>query len=320
MGRASVLSMLACLAACSAGRRPAKVAALGWSLGGEAHVFVTGDRFARDLYRELTGSGGLRDSLTLRTLVAVEDPTGRVATVLSANGAAPGRLTLARFHAGQTCGQTEAVTEMVFAFPPGGAAGHSTPPPHVTVVALMGAPPFVGGAGTPSPALSRRRAVDLLTRVAQRAESLTGPPSPRATLVGSLELDPDRAADAGELVPLPRNGAAPRYAVGVRARFLAGNDTVLVTGVADVDQELRDIHWVVRPLRARLRGGMIPAAAGGGNALRYSLRGTVAGPGGRPLLLLDEIADVTPRDSRATAIDPVTRRVVAAQPLALRCP
>jgi hypothetical protein len=312
--------MLACVAACAAGRRPAKVAALGWSLGGEAHVFVTGDRFARGFYRELTGSGSLRDSLARRTLIAVEDRTGRVATVLSANGAAPGRLTVARFHAPQACGQTETVTELVFAFPPGGGAGHSTPSPHATVVALMGAPPFAGGAGTLSPALSRRRGLELLTRVAQRAESLTGPPSLRATLIGSLELDPDRAADAGELVPLLRHGSAPRYAVGVRARFLAASDTVLVTGVADVDPELRDIHWVVRPLRARLAGGMIPSAGAGSRAVRYSLRGAVAGPGGQSLLLLDEIADVSARDSRAMAIDPGTRRVVAAQPLALRCP
>jgi len=54
--------------------------------------------------------------------------------------------------------------------------------------------------------------------------------------------------------------------------------------------------------------------------VRYSLRGTVAGAGGTALLLVDEIADVSPRDSRATAVDPETRRVVAAQPLALRCP
>jgi len=314
MGRASVLAMLACATACSAGSRSAKVAALGWSLGGEAHVFVTGDRFARDLYRDLTGSGSLHDSLALRRLIAVEGRAGRVATVLSASGAAPGRLTLARFHAPETCGQTEAVTELVFAFPPGGAAGRSTPPSHVTVVALMGTPPFVGGAGAPSPALARQRALDLVTRVAQRAET--------ATLLAPLALDPDRAADAGEVAPLPRKAGEPRYAVGFRARFLAaGGDTVLVTGVADTDQELRDIRWVVRPLRARLSSGMIRHTEGDGKrAVRYSLRGTVAGPGGGPLLLLDEIADVAPRDSRATAVDPATRRVIAARPLALRCP
>lgn len=304
--------MAAWVAACSAGPRPAKVAALGWSLGGEAHVFVSGDRFARDLYRELTGSGSLRDSLAQRTLIVVEARGGRVATVLSASGAAPGRLTLARFHAPQACGQTGAVTELVFAFPPGGAAGRSTPPSHVTVVALVGAPPFAGGAGSPSPALPRQRALDLLTRVVQRTET--------AGLLAPLALDPDRAADAGEIVALPRRGSVARYAVGFRARFLAGEDTVLVTGVADTDLELRDIRWVVRPLRARLTGGMIRQTGGSGKgAVRYSLRGTVAGPGGGPLLLLDEIADVASRDSRATAVDPATRRVVAAQPLALRC-
>jgi hypothetical protein len=322
MGRASVLGMLACLAACSTGPRPGEVAALGWSLGGEAHVFVTGDRFARALYRDLTGSGSLRDSLAARPLIAVEDRGGHVATVLSANGAAPGRMTLARFHAPEACGQDEAVTEMVFAFPPGGAAGHSTPPSHVTVVALVGGSPFVGGAGSPSPTLTRQRATELLTRVAQRAESVTGPrgEAPRAALLGALVLDPDRAADAGEVSPLPRYGTPPRnrYAVGVRARFVSLAETLLVTGVADVDPELQEVHWVVRPLRARLAGGMI--SPGGGKALRYSLRGAVAGPGGRPLLLLDEIAEVTPRDSRATAVDPATRRVIASQPLALRCP
>jgi len=50
------------------------------------------------------------------------------------------------------------------------------------------------------------------------------------------------------------------------------------------------------------------------------LRGAVASAGGGALLLVDEIADVSPRDSRVTAVDVATRRVVAAQPLALRCP
>jgi hypothetical protein len=315
MGRASVLAVLVCAAggACSAGPQTPKAAALGWSLGGEAHVFVTGDGFARDLYRRLTGSGTLRDSLANRPLIAVEDRTGQVATVLSANGAAPGKLTIARFHAAPRCGQPEAVTELVFAFPPGGAAGRSTPPSHVRVVALLGPAPFAGGAGTLSPALTRQRAIDLVTRVAQRTET--------AALLAPLVLDPDRAADAGEVAALPRKGGSARYAVGFRARFLgADQDTILITGVAETDEALLDLRWVVRPLRARMTGGMIPARGGGKNPVRYSLRGTVAGPGGVPLLLVDEIADVSARDSRATALDPATRRVVAAQPLALRCP
>ena len=297
-----VLGLLACA-------RSAQHAALGWSLGGEAHVFVSDDRFARDLYKDLTGSGRLTDSLGRRPLLAVDARRGRTATVLSANGAAPARLTLARFHARETCGSPEIVTELVFAFPPGGTAGRGTPTSHVTVVALLSTTAFAGGAGTSSPAMSRANALDLVSRVAQRAES-------RATLIRPAALDPDRAADAGEVVPL-RAPSAPRYAVGFRTRFIAlGGDTTLVTGVAVTDPQLRAFRWVIRPLRSRLTGGMIHAPG----PSRYSLRGAIAGEGGGTLLLLDEIADVSPRESRATAVDAATRQVVTAQPLALRCP
>jgi hypothetical protein len=176
----------------------------------------------------------------------------------------------------------------------------------VTVVALLDAPPFAGGAGSARPALFRRDALDLLNRVVTRAENA-------ATLLRPLVLDADQAADAGEVVPL-----GSRYGVGFRARFLTGSsDTTLVTGVAATDLELRELRWVVPPQRTRLTGGMIPRTSAG---RRYSVRGTVSGPGGGTLLLLNEIADVSARDSRAMAVDPATRRVVAAQPLALRCP
>jgi hypothetical protein len=284
-------------------------AALGWSLGGEAHVFVSDDRYARDLYKDLTGSGRLTDSLGRRPLLAVDARRGRTATVLSASGAAPARLTLARFHAPETCGSPEIVTELVFAFPPVGAAGRSTPPSHVAVVALLSASPFAGGAGTSSPAMSRTNGLDLVSRVAQRAES-------RAMLIRPAALDPDRAADAGEVIPL-RAQSTPRYAVGFRTRFIAaGGDTALVSGVAVTDAQLRAFHWVISPLRSKLTGGMIHVSG----PSRYSLRGAITGEGGSTLLLLDEIADVSPRESRATAVDAATRRVVAAQPLALRCP
>lgn len=127
-----------------------------------------------------------------------------------------------------------------------------------------------------------------------------------------LTVDPDKAADAGEIIFLG-NG---RYAVGFRARFLAVNDTLLVTGVAVTDTGAHNLRWVVPPQRSRLTNGMMAS----GRATRYSLRGAVGGTGGGTLLLVNEIADVSPRDSRATAIDPETGRVVAAQPLALRCP
>ena len=290
------LGLLACA--------PHRPAALGWSLGGEAHVFIAGDKLARDWYRRLTRGGALADALARRPLIAVEDRAGTVATVLSSTGSAAARVTLARFHAAGTCGQNEIVTELVLAFPPGGRP----PTAHTTVVALVGGATFAGGPGTSSTSLSRAQALGLLTRVVQRAE-------PRLPLLASLALDADRAADAGEVVPLQRG----RYAVGFRVRLRgAQGDTLLLTGVADSDSGATDVRWIVRPTRGKLTAGMLTRAAGGVH--RYSVRGTVAGPDGGPLLLLDEIADVSARESRVIAIDPATRRTVAAQPLALRCP
>ncbi|HEV2672087.1 MAG TPA: hypothetical protein VGU74_13415 [Gemmatimonadales bacterium] len=302
---ASVLIGLGLLACASSGGGPR--AALGWSLGGEAHVFVADDRFARDFYRELTGSGRLQDTLEGHPLIAVEPRTVRGATVLSARGAAPARLTLVRFHAAQTCGATSVVTELVLAFPPGSGAGRITPPSHVTVVALLDGPPYANSARPQGASLSRSKALELVRQVAQRAQT-------RGTLLGSFTLDPDKAADAGEVITVSKG----RYAVGFRARFLgAEDDTLLVTGVAVTDTGARNLRWVVRPVRSRLANGMMASGTG---ASRYSLRGAVAGEGKGVFLLLDEIADVAPRDSRATAVDPETGRVVAAQPLALRCP
>ena len=307
-----VIGLLAGACASSGSKQPG---ALGWSLGGEAHVFVAGDRYARDLYRELTGigGGGLSDSLARRELVTVEAGKTRSATVLSANGAATARLTLARFHARGACGYSGIVTELVLAFPPGGTRSGSTPRSHVTVVALLDGSPFTGSAGAPRATLTRSGSRDLVNRVAQRAESVSR--GSRMTLLRQLAVDADQAADAGEVVPF-----GTRYAVGFRARFTtADSDTVLVTGVASTDIELRELQWVVRPQRVRLRGGMITGTRADG-AKRYSLRGAIPGSGGSTLLLVHEIADVSVRDSRATAVDVETRRIVAAQPLALRCP
>ena len=276
-------------------------------------MFVADDRFARDFYRQLTRDKDLMDALEGRPLVAVDARNSPSVTVLSANGAAPAQVTVARFHAPQTCGSPAIVTEMVLAFPAGGAGGHSTPPSHMTVVALLDEPAFAGGVGPRRASLTRAAARDLVNRVAQHAESVSR--GTRAMLVRQLSVDPDQAADAGEVVPLGSG-----YAVGFRARYVTGaSDTLLVTGVAATDVELRELRWVIRPLRVGLRGGRMRVPAGR-PAVRYSVRGAVAGIGGGMLLLLDEIADVLVRDSRATAVDPVTRRVLAAQPLALRCP
>jgi hypothetical protein len=178
----------------------------------------------------------------------------------------------------------------------------------VTVVALLDESPVAGHAATQDAPLSRARSLELVQRVAHYAQ-------PRGTLeLGSLALDPDKAADAGEVVTLRKD----RYAVGLRARFLtADRDTVLVTGVAVTDTGVHTLRWVIGPLRSRLSNGMTSE----GGPARYSLRGVVTGPGGDDaLLLLDEIADVAPRESRATAVDPDSRHVIATRPLALRCP
>jgi hypothetical protein len=155
----------------------------------------------------------------------------------------------------------------------------------------------------------------LIRRVADRAETATR--GPALVLLHPLTLDADQAADAGEIVAL-----RSQYAVGFRASYAPTVsetviDTTLITGVAVTDPDLRHLRWVVRPARLRLVKGMIVRTNSG---VRYSLRGAVASSGGGVLLLVDEIADVSPRDSRLTAVDGTTRRVVAAQPLALRCP
>jgi hypothetical protein len=192
----------------------------------------------------------------------------------------------------------------------------------VTVVALLDAAPFAGGAGKLRPRLATADALALVKRVADRAEVAT-----RGRKLGLLHpptLDADQAADAGEIVAL-----RAQYAVGFRATFVATvgenrTDTTLISGVAVTDPDLRDLHWVVRPQRLRLHRGMIASPRSGEGAarqgMRYSLRGAVTDAVGGALLLVDQIADVSPRDSRATAVDAASRRVIATQPLALRCP
>jgi hypothetical protein len=277
---------------------------LGWSLGGEAHVFVADDRYARSLYGRLTGKDGLDDSLARRSLIPVQPRRRQRAEVFSASGSTPATLTLARFHAPGTCGFDAIVTELVLAFPPAGSRSPNAPPPHTPVVAALGEVTFTSQAESVQPPLERQNALDLLNRVVERALRT-------ASLLRPLVLDDDRAADAGEVVPLGFG-----YGVGFRARALTTRgDTVLVTGVASTDREMRRLRWIVQPRTIRLTRGMIPRAT---HAVRYSLRGAVA-PHGRAILV-NEVADVSPRNSRATALDAESGHVVAAQPLALRCP
>jgi hypothetical protein len=307
---ASLLIVLGLLACATAGQR----AAIGWSLGGEAHVFIAGDRFARDMYHQLTGKA-LRDALAGRPLVAVDAREPRSATVLSASGAAPGRLTLARFHAPHTCGDTDIVTELVFAFPPdsGPAPRHRAPRSHATVVALLDRNTLSRSSARVMDPLAVDEAKELVHQVALRAETATR--GRRLGLLHPPAADPDAALDAGEVVPL-----ATGYAVGFRVRFVATgappSDTMLITGVAVTDLGLHHLQWVVRPRRVTLVGDVIQ----GRGAVRYSVRGEVVGDAGRPLLLIDEFADIAASASRATAVDAANGHVVAAQPLALRCP
>ncbi|OLC08376.1 MAG: hypothetical protein AUH42_01575 [Gemmatimonadetes bacterium 13_1_40CM_70_11] len=92
-----------------------------------------------------------------------------------------------------------------------------------------------------------------------------------------------------------------------------------MTGVAVADSVGARFRWVMRPVRFRLRGGLADAAAGLAG-VRYVLRGTALAPDDAgELLLIDEVNDASPAASRALAVDPWGRRVLAAQPLALRC-
>lgn len=276
---------------------------LGWSLGGEAHVFVADDRYARDFYHRITGGAHLADSLGRRPLISVQGRSlrRRTAQVLSASGSAPASIALVRFHAPGRCGYQGIVTEFVLAFPP---PSPYAPPPHEPVVALLTGMTFTGGTFPVQPPLSRQNGLKLLNDVVARAVG-------DAALLRPLALDADQATDAGEIVPLHLT-----YGVGFRARTLtSGGDTMLVTGVASTDRELHDLKWVIKPRRIRLTGGMIPTGNAG---VRYSLRAPVA-PGG-VFVLIDEIVDVAASSSRATARSLESGDLWASQPLALRCP
>ena len=347
--RRSVRSLVACLAACGrpalpgivpdAEPRPPTVhaggrfdgAALGWTLGSEVHVFIADDDVTRRVYA-LTVSPAMggdyptpfdsafagRRVLTLdgaRVPGRDANPGYYDATILHRSGAVPAGLILIRLHRPGNCGIPGAVTELVYGFPQ--AALPAVPPAHTSVAALFRVPAYVRGGPPPNTiaSLDRDAARRLATRVAQAGESLTAGSTPRAEpLARRLALDADLAADAGDVVPL---AATPdrRYAVAVRARFrTVEGDTVFVSGIAITDTTLTGVHWVTRPVRARLARGLLA------NGVRYVLRGAVVyPPSGGELLLVDRIADVEAERARSLAVDPWTRRVVAAQPLALRC-
>ena len=303
-------------------------AALGFALGSEVHVFVADSAFTAAAWQRLarpalgpSGPDSLSAAWARRGVVAVSadrlpargaaDLTD--ATVLHARGSAPARLELLRLHRPGHCTVPTPVTELVLTMPR--SARTAAPEPHATVIALLHAPKTGIPARTQAPAdlpsaLTRR----LVATAALSAESLlarrAGEPAGVPLPVG-VTADRDRAADAGEAVALP--GKPAHAAVGVRVRFLAATgDTVLVSGVAVVDTSGRDIDWVFGPIRAPLTRGL--ARTGG----RFSLRAVVPGP--PPLLLVQQITDVSAAGSRYLAIDAHQRSVTATRPLALRCP
>lgn len=305
-------------------------AALGFALGSEAHVFVADSAFTTRVFDRLlrpaldsAGSRSLATAIGGRGVLAVAAERLAAAgygsdmldaTVVHENGAIPARLALVRLHRPGHCTVPGYVTELVLEFPQ--TERRAAPRPQRPVLALWRR--TAGAAHHALRAPSRRPGADtahrLLSLAALSAESLlarAGRLPPGAPLPVPLALEPDRAADAGEVLTLPEDPG--RTAIGLRVRFLTETrDTVLVSGVALADVRSERLTWVVAPVRRPLARGL--ATTGG----RYSLRGVLAGP---PLLLLvDEVADVAAVESRTLAIDPRTRRLVAARPLALRCP
>jgi hypothetical protein len=314
---------------------PVGAAALGWSLGGEVHVFIADDSFAQRTYRHGTTrvSGRPADVrvaldqrpngiVTLPGPQLEERPLDRpmsTASILSRGRLARGDLTLIRIHAGRTCAQLRLVTELVYRL--NGDQERFAPPAQSPVVALFGAAPGVGVTERLPAAPAPGTRNDILAAAARRAARATSRTSrdEETPLAATLAADPDRAADAGELLPVAGPDPDRRYAVAIRARVLEpGGDTVLVTGVALSDSAAVGLRWVMRPLRFRLKGGLAQAGAGPG-PVRYALRGTAFHPGSGELLLVGVVDDAAPDASRILAVDTRRGRVIAAQPLALRC-
>lgn len=311
---------------------------MGWSLGGEVHVFIVDDSFAQRAYRRSTAraldpEADVRAALDRRPsgLIAVpgqllegrpRDRRMGTARILSRGRLAQGELTLIRIHSGATCAQVHLVTELVYrlAF----EQGRFAPPAQSPVVALFGASSIVGeNVKLPAalPSAARGALLAAAARRATRVTSRTTPAPGGRLLAGEVALDPDRAADAGEVLSVAGPDRDRPYALAIRVRVLEPsplNDTVLVTAVALTDSAGLRLRWVMRPLRFRLRGGLAQPEAGP-RALRYVLRGTARSPGAGELLLIDVVNDASPDASRTLAVDTRTGRAIAAQPLALRC-
>ncbi|OLC08375.1 MAG: hypothetical protein AUH42_01570 [Gemmatimonadetes bacterium 13_1_40CM_70_11] len=211
MRRASTALIVACLAGCG-GRGLAGVdpraaapaprvlspseirgAAIGWSLGGEVHVFVVDDSFAQQAYARLSTArmplrrADVRAALDQSTsgLITIPDQQLeapprqrgiRTAWILSRGRLAAGELTLIRIHAASACAQSQMVTELVYRL--SFEQRQFAPPAQAPVVALFGSSSMLGqDARLPRPLPSAAR-VTLLERSAARAARMTSRASP----------------------------------------------------------------------------------------------------------------------------------------------
>jgi hypothetical protein len=239
------------------------------------------------------------------------------ATILFPGGASPADLVLVRLHQPGRCGAASAVVELVYSFPQ--AAAPLVPRPHTTVVGYFREPAFFAEQRRPGATPPDSVARPLLAGLARSAMRRTAPHGAATeALVAPLVPDPDAEADAGDVLRLSDGS----YAAALRARVVAGpGDTALVSGVALVDGRGQPRRWLLGPTRSPLRGGFMRGPDGRPAPPRYVLRGVVAFPPEHgALLLVDAIFDVSPRASRSIVVDPRAPRVVATQPLALRCP
>ena len=337
MRRASAAALIFCAAGCASASVASfgSKAALGWTLGGEVHLFLVDSESTRGVYSRivrahLAAAPASFDSAVARrpvvTLAAESlgaHAAAVVATILSASGAAPAELRLIRLHASGDCLVPGPVTELVYAFT--APALPTAPRSHTPVVGLL-------EHVSPSPQASSRRPVSraltgedarrYIRRAALAAERRTArqDATPGWPLAARLAVDPDAAADAGEVLPIDGASDDGTVAVGFRVRFLeADGDTVLVSGVAVTSQGDTRLRWILEPTRAPLHGGLLARDPADPASGRYALRGVVFDPASHPLLLVDRVADVSPLGSRSLAVAVDGRAVVATQPLALRC-
>ncbi len=348
MRRASTVLVIACVTGCGgrglpglapdAGpdRAPAafadgfKGAALGWTLGSEIHLFLADSDFTLRVYARMVRPrmAGAPPSLdaafrgrAVVSLAAESLATRDRATILSAGGAVPAELRLIRLHASGDCLVPGPVTELVYAFSP--EALPAAPRSHTPVVGVLGlAPRRPTAGGRPiGQALSGDDARRYIRAAALAAERLTARgTAPAWPLAAQIAVDPEVASDAGEVFSIGHSSVGASLAVGFRVRFLEANgDTVLVSGVAVTDRAGHETDWVLAPVRAPLHGGLLARVATLPPPARYSLRGVVFEPTGDPMLLVDQVADVSPFDSRTLAVAVDGPAIVASQPLALRC-